>query len=126
MYDYETYGDSPTCLNEDRNIADKKATLQGFGKTETGEFPNKLLETTVNTITNEDCINWMRINMRSSNGNTGDKTPQLPDGINSTILCTRGIENNPGEFSVRIKSWQKVLILLLRNWNNFTFRWSIV
>ena len=45
----------------------------------------------------------MRINMRSSNGNTADKTPQLPDGINSTILCTRGIENNPGEFSVRIK-----------------------
>ena len=102
LYDYETYGDSPTCLNKDKEIAGKKATLQGFGKTETGDFPNKLLETTVNTITNEDRINWMRINMRSSNGNTGDKTPQLPDGINSTILCTKGIEHEFGGFSVRI------------------------
>ena len=97
LYDYETYGDSPTCLNKDCDIAGKEATLQGFGKTETGDFPIKLLETTVRTITNDECKNWIRINMR-----TAAKIPELPNGINSTILCTRGIEHEFGEFSVRI------------------------
>ena len=100
MYNYETYGDSPTCLNKECDIAGKEATLQGFGKTETGDFPNKLLETTVNTITNDECTNWIRINMRNVDRNTADKIPELP--INSTILCTRGIEHEFGEFSVRI------------------------
>ena len=90
MYDWETYGDSPTCLNKDRNIDGKKATSQGFGKTETGDFPNQLLETTVNTITNEECKN------------TADKIPELPNGINRTILCTMGIQHETGEYSVRI------------------------
>jgi len=99
LYDYGTYGDSPTCLNEDSDIANKEATLQGFGKTETGDFPNKLLETTVNTISNDDCINWMRINMRTANGNTADKIPELRDGINSTILCTKGNKYEQGEYS---------------------------
>ena len=96
MYNYETYGDSPTCLNKECDIAGKEATLQGFGKTKTGEFPNKLLETTVNTITNQQCKDWMRTLDRT------DKIRELPNGINSTILCTEGIENDPGEFSVRI------------------------
>ena len=102
MYDWETYGDSPTCLNKDRNIDGKKATSQGFGKTETGEFPNKLLETTVKTITNDDCKNWIRVNMRNTDTNTADKIPGLPNGINRTILCTMGIQHETGEYSVRI------------------------
>ena len=95
LYDYETYGDSPTCLNKECDIAGKEATLQGFGKTETGDFPNKLLETTVNTITNREC--------NITNRNAGDKiAQQLPYGINRTILCTMGIEHEGGEYSVRI------------------------
>ena len=94
MFDYEKYGDSPTCLNEDCEIAGKESILQGFGKTETGDFPNKLLETTVNTITNREC--------KIANRNAGDQIPQLPYGINRTILCTMGIEHEGGEYSVRI------------------------
>ena len=47
-------------------------------------------------------VNKMRINMRKADSNVGDKISELPYGINSTILCTKGIQNQPGEFSVRI------------------------
>ena len=96
MYNYEKYGDSPTCLNKDCDIADIEATAQGFGKTETGEFPNKLLETKVKTIMNEECQNWMSTIFRNN------KIKGLPNGINRTILCTRGNEYEQGEYSVRI------------------------
>ena len=96
LYDYETYGDSPTCLNTECDIDGKEATLQGFGKTETGEFPNKLLETKVKTITNEECKNWMNTIFRNNT------IKGLPNGINMTILCTRGNEYEQGKYSVRI------------------------
>ena len=96
MFDYEKYGDSPTCLNEDCDIADRESILQGFGKTEIGQFPNELLETTVKTITNGECKN----RMKSFFGN--DKIRELPNGIERTILCTQGIESDKGIFSVSI------------------------
>lgn len=34
LYDFEKYGDSPTCLNQEENIAGSEVFLQGSGLTE--------------------------------------------------------------------------------------------
>ena len=96
MFDYEKYGDSPTCLNKECEIAGKESILQGFGKTETGEYPDELLETKVKTITNTECNNWMTSLFNDT------KIRELPYGIKRTILCTQGIKSDAGIFSVSI------------------------
>ena len=37
LYDYEKYGDSPTCLNREFDIQNKDALAQGFGVTDNQE-----------------------------------------------------------------------------------------
>jgi len=53
IYDYETFGDSPTCLvKKDLESSQLFATVQGFGLTENGLPQNNLLETRVIVLNN--------------------------------------------------------------------------
>ena len=88
MYDYDKYGDTPTCLNEQFDISGKNATGQGFGINEKGELPSQKLNNTKITMSNEECCQWIKNN--ASSFDADGEIRELPQGINSYILCTRG------------------------------------
>ena len=44
MFDFDQFGDSPTCLGKDENVEGMDAYLQGFGLTEEGRLADVLLE----------------------------------------------------------------------------------
>ena len=53
-YDYDIYGDSPSCLGSNNNIIDgKTAFVQGYGYTEEGKFNWKFLKIIVIIEQNE-------------------------------------------------------------------------
>ena len=94
VYDYDKYGDTPTCLNDQFDISGKNATAQGFGITETGE-QRKVeegrilnLENTVITMSNEECCQWIKNN--ASSFDAEGEIAELPQGLSRYILCTRG------------------------------------
>ena len=60
IFDFETYGDSPVCLNREKLLKDQLAITQGFGITETGFIPTNALETEVKVISNEECYNNLK------------------------------------------------------------------
>ena len=113
VYDYDKYGDTPTCLNDQFDISGKNATAHGFGKTETGEqqinekgiFEN--LKYTVFTMTNEECCQWIKNN--ASSFDADGEIAELPQGLNRYILCTRGYlsvnENGMQGFTVSKSSF---------------------
>ena len=84
IYDFEQFGDSPTCLGDPGNLDGVNALVQGFGLNEKGESPQGLLETRVEIISNKKCqdsMNW-RLNATRFPQNAKEfviKT--LPDGI---------------------------------------------
>ena len=95
MYDYDKYGDTPTCLNDQFDISGKNATAQGFGKTETGkqiiddEGIIQNLENTVITMSNVECCKWIKNN--ASSFKADGEIAELPQGLSRYILCTRGV-----------------------------------
>lgn len=92
-YDFDKFGDSPTCLSDTFETGEIEATAQGFGLTENGTQPNVLLEAKVLTMTNEECIEWIKFNASAYQ----DENKKITDGI----LCTKGIFNEKrGIFSV--------------------------
>jgi len=58
IYDYEMFGDSPTCLaKKDLENSPLYGKVQGFGLTETNLSQNKLLETRVRILNNlDECV----------------------------------------------------------------------
>ena len=103
LYDYGIFGDSPICLNDEPDISDKVATLQGIGRTDTTDHVSEIiLETQVNTMTNEECNEWLKFN--GTEFSRTQVASHFSLGINEQILCTRGILNeDTGIFSVTIK-----------------------
>jgi secreted trypsin-like serine protease len=96
LYDWETYGDSPTCLAKNYNIHGTKGLVQGYGLTEDGIFPESLLEVNVTIITNEQCQRKLQWKMKNTNMRDSDRQifeNDLPDGLNKHLLCTQGIYN---------------------------------
>ena len=94
LYDWETYGDSPTCLAKDYNIQGTKGLAQGYGLTENGIFPDSLLEANVTILTNERCRRKLQWKIKNTNLRDSDKEileKSLPDGLNKHLLCTQGI-----------------------------------
>ena len=106
IYDFEQFGDSPTCLGDPGNLDGVNALVQGFGLNEKGESPQGLLETRVEIISNKKCqdsMNW-RLNAKKFPQNAKEfvlKT--LPNGIDNHILCTQGYLNeDSGFYSVSV------------------------
>ena len=56
-YNYTKYGDSPPCLNEDIDLPNQNAQLQGFGLSQSqGETViGELLQLELRTLKNEEC-----------------------------------------------------------------------
>ena len=104
IYDYDTIGDSPTCLGDSDNLDGKEAVLQGYGINEKGEFSGKLLETFVEIISNKDCqqsINWRLESKFFPKRGKIYVMESLPNGLNNHMLCTQGIlDTDSGSFSV--------------------------
>ena len=111
LYDFEVYGDSPTCLNDKFDIANKDAYIQGFGVTNkfnANVEEKQLFEGQVVTVSNENCTLWTQANadeleflpLPYGNGSTFG---ELKHGINKEILCSRGIVQADGVISVSIK-----------------------
>ena len=98
IYDYDTIGDSPTCLGDAANLDGVEALSQGFGINDKGESPGKLLETYVTIISNLECqddMNW-RLKLNGTKFPNDAKEfvlESLPNGLNNHMLCTKGILN---------------------------------
>ena len=113
IYDYEKFGDSPTCLGDSVNLDGVTALVQGYGLTEKETSPNKLLETYVTIISNKKCQKLMDSKLRSSNSKFPADAKEvvaeaLPDGLNNHMLCTSGIrDQKTGTFSVSAKKERK-------------------
>jgi len=101
VYDYEKYGDSPTCLDQnlEKDVYEgATATVQGYGKTEDGEF-GELLETNVTVITNEDCTAMLKFNGTRKIAINRQGISALPYGLNYGMFCAQGQQNEKGVFS---------------------------
>ena len=113
VYDYDKYGDTPTCLNDQFDISGKNATIQGFGDTQTGkqkiddEGIIQNLENTIIIMSNEECCKWIKNN--ASSFDAEGEIAELPQGLNRYILCTRGFpsvnENGMQGFTVSKSSF---------------------
>ena len=59
IYDYAEFGDSPTCIGEEKRLPNgTPARLQGFGLSQKGrnqEIIGKLLELELTILSNEQC-----------------------------------------------------------------------
>ena len=93
VYDFDKYGDSPVCLGQDFDIQNQKALAQGFGKTEDDILPDTLLETFVQTVSNQECRDWINYNLTIFPKVKKGVTNSYCLGINDALLCTVGIYN---------------------------------
>jgi len=95
-YNFDKFGDAPSCLDQNLDKIGRLATVQGYGLTETGER-GELLETNVTVITNDDCKRILDFNATSSNSRKKIDNA-LPFGLNYGLLCARGEMNEKGVF----------------------------
>ena len=91
-YNFDKFGDSPSCLDQGIDITDRIATVQGYGTTETGE-KGTLLETNVTVITNQRCKEILNHNVTGNNNNRKKILQALPLGLDYGLLCAQGIYN---------------------------------
>ena len=90
IYDYERYGDSPTCLGEKEDLDQQIGLVQGFGITEDGTAPDNVLEANVTIISNSKCTSEMD---KMSKQYKNEISQALPKGLSDKLLCTQGIWN---------------------------------
>ena len=92
QYDYEKFGDSPSCLGKGREGAldGKAAKSHGYGITETGLPSNVLLEVNVTIINNGDCADYITRNASRKAVEYRKAQDTLRHGINEEVLCTTG------------------------------------
>ena len=90
IYDYEKYGDSPTCLGEENDLDQQIGLVQGFGITEDGTAPDNVLEANVTIISNSKCTSEMDKMNKLYKEEIGNA---LPHGLSDKLLCTQGIWN---------------------------------
>jgi len=89
-YDFDKYGDSPSCMDQGIDITDKIATVQGYGTTETGS-KGSLLETNVTVISNQMCKTILNHNVTGNDNNRKKILQALPLGLEYGLLCAQGI-----------------------------------
>jgi len=99
-YDYERYGDAPSCLDSGLELTEKTGTVQGYGLTETGKR-GTLLEANVTIISNEKCQRTLIDNAKESISVSAQKqiNQALPYGLNYGLLCADGkkVKNQCGD-----------------------------
>ena len=91
-YNYEKFGDTPTCIDQGLEKVGKIATVQGFGLTETGS-KGDLLEANVTVISDEDCVQTLRSNTSANIIARQKIIKALPLGLNVGLMCAAGILN---------------------------------
>lgn len=113
-YDYEKYGDSPTCMGQALNIAGQEAIGQGFGITETGGFPENLLEAKVEIIDNQDCQDWLNANATDSPNRIAINLKRsYPEGFSDSLMCSIGIFN-PEKKIFSVSSFERTFFFDIR------------
>merc|ERR1711915_445270 len=99
-YDYERYGDAPSCLDSGLELTEKTGTVQGYGLTETGKR-GTLLEANVTIISNEKCQRILIDNAKESISVSAQNqiNQALPYGLNYGLLCADGkkVKNQCGD-----------------------------
>eukprot|EP00092_Neocalanus_flemingeri_P037709 GFUD01041055.1.p1 GENE.GFUD01041055.1~~GFUD01041055.1.p1 ORF type:complete len:698 (+),score=145.05 GFUD01041055.1:85-2178(+) len=94
-YNYEVYGDTPSCLDQGMEKEGKLATIQGYGLTETGER-GTLLEANVTIISNAQCKEQLDFNTTNNKVARKQIDQALPQGLNYGLLCAQGEKNEDG------------------------------
>merc|ERR1739838_737577 len=88
-YDYDVYGDTPSCLDRGINVIGKTGTIQGYGLTEFATR-GQLLEANVTIISNEVCQEALEYNTTGNDVAKRQINQALPQGLNYGLLCARG------------------------------------
>jgi len=96
-YNYDLYGDTPSCIDQGQDNIGRIATIQGYGLTETGDRGN-LLETNVTIITNEKCKEYLNFNATNKIDVKEKIDRALPHGLDYGLLCAQGEMNEKGIF----------------------------
>jgi len=89
-YNYEKFGDTPSCLDKGISKIGKIATVQGYGLTETGT-KGSLLETNVTVISNSDCKTQLQGNTTEDIVARKKIFKALPIGLEYGLMCAQGI-----------------------------------
>ena len=99
-YDFDLYGDSPTCMDKGIELEGKLGNVQGHGLTEFGSI-GELLESNVTIISNDDCRETLRHNTTNNNEARKQIDNALPQGLNYGLLCAQGrrSRNKDGDFT---------------------------
>jgi len=98
QFDFETFGDTPACIDTGLELDGKLANLQGFGLTETGE-KGELLETNVTLINNKDCTAQLSKYLSTRKRKQELFCRIFEYGILDSLVCANGIENEEGVLS---------------------------
>merc|ERR1712059_135718 len=100
VYDYDVYGDSPSCLDKDLDLPGRNATSVGYGLTEFNTSGD-LLAADMKIISNIDCKRFYNENITKNANATKFSKLQLalPYGLDYGLLCTQGFQNDEGVFS---------------------------
>jgi len=96
-YNYEVFGDTPSCIDQGQDNVGKIATVQGYGLTETGTR-GSLLETNVTVIDNDLCKKYLDFNSTDNKIVRKKIDKALPLGLSYGLLCAQGSMNEEGVF----------------------------
>ncbi|XP_040581572.1 CLIP domain-containing serine protease C9 [Lepeophtheirus salmonis] len=93
-FDYDTYGDSPSCLGRTEDtLVGQEAISQGYGFTEDKVTSDILLQSFNNIISNRDCADFLSHNSSSHINYQTRLKRALINGINEQLVCTMGQRN---------------------------------
>ena len=121
IFDFETYGDSPVCLNREKLLKEQFAITQGFGITETGLIPTNALETKVKVISNEECYDTLKT---GNNLQMEQFRQSLYDGVNEQVLCTLGLLKTVNGEKFRTVSYFLSLLHIRYHSKQFYASWA--
>jgi len=96
-YNYDLFGDTPSCIDQGQDNEDRTATVQGYGLTELGER-GELLETNVTVINNEYCKEILDSNTTDNKNARSKIDSALPKGLQYGLFCAQGDMNEEGIF----------------------------
>jgi len=88
-YDYDIYGDAPSCMDQGIEVEGKIGNIQGYGLTEFATR-GQLLEANVTIISNKVCKEALDYNTTDNDVAKRQINQALPQGLNYGLLCARG------------------------------------